>query len=276
MGYSYEESTGLLKKLGHRDVNFAKSPNAGRALRNPSLIVNHFTGSGGVDESGDVGWFSDSKSKVSAHFVIGRDGGLTQCVPLDRVAWHAGRSIWRGTPLCNNFSIGIEFDNWGKLQGTPTRRYTSYTGTSVDLDDIVIDPSGNAWEAYPEVQLQTGAELHRALKAILPSLKEVVGHSDVAPGRKIDPGFAFDMNRMRNAFEGRGDDLDTLRLATVNARSGLNLRGGPSTGYDKFFTLPYGTKVTIQYDDGAWSFVTFFDNSGNIMEGWVATRYLSL
>lgn len=105
--------------------------------------------------------------RVSAHLFIDRRGHVTQLVPLDARAWHAGRSSWRGRPACNDYSIGIE------LEGA---------------DDV----------PYAEAQ-------YRALRGVLAGLRRawpllgpgrVVGHAQVAPGRKTDPGPAFDWARV--------------------------------------------------------------------------------
>ena len=102
---------------------------------------------------------------VSSHVLIARAGTLTQYVPFDRRAWHAGKSEYCGRSACNDFSIGIE------LEGT---------------DDL----------PYARAQYRVLAELIAALRRSYPSLRhaEVVGHSDIAPGRKTDPGPAFDWN----------------------------------------------------------------------------------
>lgn len=105
--------------------------------------------------------------RVSAHFLVRRDGQLVQFVDCDRRAWHAGVSRWRGRDGCNDFSIGIE------LEGTDTRPYT----------------------ARQYARLGT---LVRTLRLRYP-IVDVAGHCDVAPGRKTDPGSAFDWTRFRRA-----------------------------------------------------------------------------
>ena len=102
--------------------------------------------------------------RVSSHFLVRRDGELVQFVPVERRAWHAGESRWRGRARCNDFSIGVE------LEGT---------------DD-------NPFEA---AQYTTLAGLIRALRARLP-LHALAAHSDIAPGRKTDPGPGFDWARL--------------------------------------------------------------------------------
>lgn len=102
--------------------------------------------------------------RVSAHFLLRRDGTLMQFVPIQRRAWHAGLSRWRGRARCNDFSVGVE------LEGSDDSAFTDaqYAGLEV---------------------------LVPALCAALP-LREIAAHSDIAPGRKTDPGSAFDWPRL--------------------------------------------------------------------------------
>ncbi len=104
--------------------------------------------------------------KVSAHFFIRRDGELIQFVPCSMRAWHAGASNWQGQPRCNDFSIGIE------LEGS---------------DD----------EVFEDAQYVTLKVLLEALRMAYP-IKDITGHSDIAPGRKTDPGAGFDWSRITN------------------------------------------------------------------------------
>jgi AmpD protein len=102
--------------------------------------------------------------EVSSHFLIRRDGGLVQFVPVQRRAWHAGASRWRGRERCNDFSLGVE------LEGTDQ----------------------SAFEAAQYARLTS---LVRALRVSLP-LNDIAAHSDVAPDRKTDPGAHFDWVRV--------------------------------------------------------------------------------
>ncbi len=112
--------------------------------------------------------------RVSAHVLIRRDGQIVQYVPFGERAWHAGESQYRGRPACNDFSIGVE------LEGTDDTPYTDSQYTQL-------------------------ATLAAALLATYTSLKpeHIVGHSDVAPGRKTDPGAAFDWPRWRALLQQR-------------------------------------------------------------------------
>ena len=108
--------------------------------------------------------------EVSAHFLIRRTGEVVQFVSADERAWHAGVSSWCGREHCNDFSIGIE------LEGT---------------DDA----------PYEDPQYEALAALISVLRNHYPSIRSdaIVGHSDIAPGRKTDPGPAFDWQRVRQA-----------------------------------------------------------------------------
>ena len=109
--------------------------------------------------------------RVSSHLVIRRGGRVVQYVPFHRRAWHAGVSSYRGRARCNDYSIGIE------LEGTDRRSYT-------------------------DAQYRVLARTMRALLAAYPTLsaERIAGHSDIAPGRKTDPGPAFDWARLRAAL----------------------------------------------------------------------------
>lgn len=104
--------------------------------------------------------------KVSAHFFIRRDGEIIQFVPCTMRAWHAGASHWRGREKCNDFSIGIE------LEGTDDTPFTD--------------------DQYARLN-----ELLAALRDTYP-IQAITGHSDIAPGRKTDPGPCFDWQRVQN------------------------------------------------------------------------------
>lgn len=111
---------------------------------------------------------------VSSHILIRRDGEIRQYVSFDKRAWHAGKSCFEDRTACNDFSIGIE------LEG---------------CDD----------EPYPAVQYQNLVELTTILQQRYPAIlaDRIVGHSDIAPERKTDPGPAFDWPRYREMLKGR-------------------------------------------------------------------------
>jgi len=103
--------------------------------------------------------------RVSSHFFIRRDGELIQFVPCAKRAWHAGASSWCGRERCNDFSVGVE------LEGSDDQPFT-------------------------DAQYARLNELIRALRVAYPALVAIAGHSDIAPGRKTDPGPYFDWKRV--------------------------------------------------------------------------------
>ena len=109
---------------------------------------------------------------VSAHFLIERDGGVTQFVSCRERAWHAGLSSFAGRENCNDFSIGIE------LEGTDEAPFTD------DQYRALIELTRQLLRTYPQM-----------------SVERICGHSDIAPGRKTDPGPCFDWARLRAALQ---------------------------------------------------------------------------
>jgi N-acetylmuramoyl-L-alanine amidase len=139
-----------------------------------SLIVLHYTGM--ATGQAAIDWLCNPDSKVSCHYLVDEDGTIVQMVDEALRAWHAGVSKWQGAVDINSISIGIEIQNQGHAAGCP---------------------------AFPAVQMQSVARLTRdIMERYGLGPQNVVAHSDVAPGRKIDPGEAFDWDML--ATEGIG------------------------------------------------------------------------
>jgi N-acetyl-anhydromuramoyl-L-alanine amidase len=140
-------------------------------IHNISLPPNNYGGEGVIDlftnqlNTNDHPYYAEiAYLKVSSHFFIRRDGSLIQFVPCTKRAWHAGVSKWEGREKCNDFSIGIELE-------------------------------GSDFEAFEPKQYDTLKLLIESLKMTYP-IQSVVGHSDIAPGRKTDPGPYFNWNEI--------------------------------------------------------------------------------
>jgi N-acetyl-anhydromuramoyl-L-alanine amidase len=153
-------------------------------------IVQLFTNS--LDPAAHPYFATLAGMKVSAHFLIRRNGGLMQFVPCAKRAWHAGESSWRGRARCNDFSIGIE------LEGTGEAPFTT-------------------------PQYRRLAALTRALQARYP-IGDIVGHSDIAPGRKSDPGPLFDWARYRRLIREGAKQRSPSR---VSRKGGARSRRSP-------------------------------------------------
>ena len=135
----------------------------------PSLIIIHYTGMKTAAEA--LERLCDPKAEVSAHYFIDEGGTQQQLVADDKRAWHAGVSEWEGITDVNSHSIGIELVNPGHEFG---------------------------YREFPDEQIETLAELCKNLmQAYDIPVKNILGHADVAPGRKIDPGELFPWDKLR-------------------------------------------------------------------------------
>lgn len=152
----------------------APSPNFDPRTAPPSILVLHYTGMKTGEEA--IARLRDPEAKVSSHYVVEEDGRVFRLVPEERRAWHAGRSFWRGRRNVNGDSIGIE----------------------------IVNP-GHEWGYRPFPEPQVAAVI--ALVADIRSRwsiedRDIVGHSDVAPTRKDDPGELFPWKRLAEAGHG--------------------------------------------------------------------------
>jgi N-acetylmuramoyl-L-alanine amidase len=203
--------------------SFIPSPNFGSEIQHEFLVI-HYTA--GRDAQSAINWLIDPERKVSAHLVIGRDGSITQLVPFDKIAWHAGRSEWKGFINLNQYSLGIELDNAGFLtrHNNPLaphlfslvdgdrgekvdNRWLSWLKDEYDDSEVIeavhkheTEPRG--WHTFTPEQIAAALEVAKLLVKNY-NLWDVVGHDDIAPGRKLDPGPAFPMESFRAClFEG--------------------------------------------------------------------------
>lgn len=149
--------------LSH-DIHPAENREARRGGVKPSLLILHYTGMSSAAKA--IDWLGRAESGVSCHYVVDEAGRITQLVPEEQRAWHAGVSYWRGETDINSHSIGIEIHNPGHQHGYPDFPPDQMAAVVALSKDIV--------------------RRHR----IAP--ENVLAHSDVAPGRKIDPGEKFD------------------------------------------------------------------------------------
>ena len=132
------------------------------------MLVLHYTGMASAEEA--LAHMCEAAAKVSAHYCIDEDGTITRLVPEDKQAWHAGVSYWRGETDINARSIGIELVNPGHEFG---------------------------YRPFPEVQITALTLIASAILRRHPiPPRNVVGHSDIAPSRKMDPGELFDWQRL--------------------------------------------------------------------------------
>jgi N-acetylmuramoyl-L-alanine amidase len=157
----------------------APSPNFDARTAPPDILVLHYTGMRGGEAALDR--LRDPEAKVSAHYVVEEDGRVFRLVPEERRAWHAGVSYWKGERNINGVSIGIEIVNPGHEFG-----YRPFTEAQVAAVIELVGDIRSRWTIGDD---------------------RIVGHSDVAPGRKEDPGELFPWKRLAQAGHGLWVDV---------------------------------------------------------------------
>lgn len=184
------------------DVLFCATPNVtdsdlegGKAR----YVVVDFTATGDLGRT--ASWLANPTAKASAHVLIDRDGTVVQMVPLNRIAWHAGRSSWKEVTGLNRHSIGIELINLGKLTRSPEGAWLTWTGEPVPDPASRPGPDDTRWHDYPEPQVQALISVLRAVSATygIPP-EDIIGQSDISPQRKLGPGPAFPWEQVRAAL----------------------------------------------------------------------------
>lgn len=186
-------------ELVHREV---PSPNFNERALPVSMVVLHYTGMRDAQEA--LERLVDPTAQVSAHYMIDEDGTVTRLVPEEKRAWHAGKSYWRGITDVNSASVGIELVNPGHEFG---------------------------YRPFPEAQME-------ALVPLLADIVDrhgiaaanVVGHSDIAPARKEDPGELFDWEML--AYYGLALPTPRPRMSLVYDEPGAFYLALERFGYD--------------------------------------------
>lgn len=256
----------------------------------PEIAVLHDT-AGRLEKGNSARYLADNEAKVSVHFVIERDGTITQLVPTNRRANHAGQSSFHGRRGCNDFSIGIEIVNPGKMDTFKgfTDRARAWWGEIFDADshdlEAVKTPEHGygMWMAYTPEQITAVCLLLETLFRDIDSLRDITTHWYISPGRKVDTNPLFPFEQIRTKILGRDDPAlieadensddtgtDFVRIA---APSGLNMRRWPSFNPNVITPIPHGTVVPVlrcgSFDSRAWSRVVYAGQ-----EGWVVDAYL--
>jgi len=260
---------------------FHRSPNRGGKFSPPlpDTIVIHYTA--GVTLDGAVRTLCDPASKASAHFVIDRDGSVVQLVELDTIAWHAGVSGHLNRTGLNKFSIGIEIVNAGRLNRTAAGELLTWFGRRIDKSEGVElvhrnESAAAWWHIYTEAQVESVFALTQQLVAGL-SIKHILGHEEISPGRKSDPGPAFPLDQMRARMLGSRRDLDeddevlARPMIGVVTASLLNTRTGPSV-VTPHASVPLrrGTAVTVSNLQPGWLKIT------SPVNAWVRREYVQV
>ncbi|PIE85975.1 MAG: N-acetylmuramoyl-L-alanine amidase [Bacteroidia bacterium] len=257
------------------NVKFEKSPSFGEEFKPGDLdtVIIHYTGG---PARAAINSFKNPRLKVSAHIVVARDGTITQMVPFDRIAWHAGRSQYQGRKGFNKFSIGIEIENSGNLVKSGNV-YRAWFGSAYDPSDVIEAVHRNEnrarfWHVYTEEQIEIVREVCELLIDTY-DLKHILGHEEISPSRKLDPGPAFPLDKLRNQVlsgDRDQDEAEDVRLlaAKVMVRK-LNVRSSPDRRAKLAGPpLTHGSKVKILEEKDGWYKVETTNT------GWVSGKYI--
>ncbi len=190
------------------NVSFKQTPNIGKNFSKglPDTIIIHYTAAPNVNSA--INWLTNKSANASAHLVIARDGKITQLADFNVITWHAGKSKWKEREGLNNYSIGIEIDNCGILRKVDSKTYQhGETGPKFTKEDVMIAIHRNgkkteAWHKYTEIQIERVKEVCKLLINEY-NVKFILGHEEIAPGRKTDPGPAFPLDELREELLGK-------------------------------------------------------------------------
>ncbi len=260
----------LVSENASEKITQEKTSNKGGTMT-PGFIIIHFTAGRSAESS--VDWFKNPGAGASAHLVIGRDGKISQLIDFNLKAWHAGVSRWAEHVGFNNFSIGIELDNPGRLK-KEGGKYIAWFGKEYPEENAVEaihkhEDAPSFWHSYTEKQIQTCLEVCKVLMQKYPSIKEILGHDDISPMRKNDPGPLFPMENFRARLLGRHDDTADIFKITTN---GTNLRRGAGTDYAVIRQLSKDTEVEFIKSEKGWFYVFIAEkpkDGEDVLYGWV-------
>jgi N-acetylmuramoyl-L-alanine amidase len=290
------EKNWLVAESPAEKIVISKTANAGDLI-DPDYVVIHYTATDTA--SAAVDWFMNTTSnpdRIAAHIVLDTDGTITQLVPFNQKANHAGTSIWDGVDGFNAHSIGIEIVNPGfveKMANGSFRRASGKTYPASESNRIIkavhkhkfwMAKENQHWFKFPDAQLQSLYKLCRLLFATYHPVN-AVGHDDISPARKPDPGPAFPWDVFKtNVF---GSTNDVGKIFTVNTE-GTNMRSSFSTSAPVIKKLPAGYELGLIETNGQWSKVYLADKKQDVLVtqgtkirsvktiGWVFSSLLDL
>jgi len=248
----------LEKENDTEKIVISKSGNAGDLI-DPDYVVIHYTAT--KDANSAINWFMNTSSnpdRIAAHIVLDYDGTITQLVPFNQKANHAGTSTWDGVDFFNSHSVGIEIVNPG------------FAGKQIN--DKVIKASHkhkfwagkefSFWYAYPPAQIKA---LYKICKLLFETyhLVNAVGHDDISPGRKSDPGPAFPWDDFKKNVFGAANNTGNIYKVKNN---GVNMRASASTNAAIIKKLDAGYEVGLIETNGQWSRVYLVDKLADVLQ----------
>lgn len=264
-------------------VHVERSPNVS-GLMAPTGVIMHYTAGFTADSA--IKTLCNPAAKVSAHLVIDTDGTITQLVPFNRIAWHAGPSKLAGKTNCNGFTIGFEFVNpgyfrlgkdgavmdWEGKRPVPKEVLSKYD-LSIRAPNKRIGGGNFIWPAYTKAQISAGKAAFSAICEAY-DIRDIAGHEEIDTRKwKTDPGPAFPMGEFKAILHGTADRSDGFKPATSRFlvdTAKLNVRAAPNASGAILTTLTGGSEVVVLEDLGAWSLVEYAPGK----KGYLADQYL--
>ena len=270
-------------------IDYSRAKNVGGKIT-PSVVVLHDT-AGRLDKFNSANYLLTAPAGVSVHFVVERDATVTQQVPTNRRAGHAGTSEYHGREGVNDFSIGIEIVNPGRMTDAGNGRARTWFKKTYDVveNDIHFiqtkEHGAGWWMDYTPEQIEAVEALLHALFAYVPTLEDVVTHWYISPGRKVDTNPLFPLESVKARVLGRDDlqgeiadqasDLieDEADLVTINVPNDtLNMRRWPSFNPNVIAAIPHGVVVPViragTFANRPWLKVRYAG-----FEGWIVASH---
>lgn len=263
----------------------------GAAIK-PEIVVLHDTAGSLAPGAAEDYLSSKNTPKVSAHFTVARDGIVTQLVPVNRRANHAGVSTWNGRSSCNEFSIGIEIVNPGWMTRISDTMAQTWWGAEMAVNlynvrEVETPQHGRKlWMPYTEAQISAVLKLLECLFRDVASLTDITTHWMISPGRKVDTNPLFPLDDIRTRILGHDDPAAVAAVAASTPETGdrmvqidlgrsedtLNLRRWPSFNPNIIGAIPDGAIVPVlragTFGGREWLCVLYGGQ-----EGWVVARY---
>lgn len=297
----------LLKKDGTAEKIVQNPSNNAQYNIVPKYLVIHYTA--GDNAFSAIDWFKTKQNegnpdRICAHIVIDVDGTITQLVPFNRRANHAGYSNWNGTESLNNHSIGIEIVNPGFCEKMPDNTYRRFIGKDKSGKKIYKtypastsskimkathkhkfwkDADNFHWFKFPAAQLDAVYALSKLLITNY-SLIAAVGHDDISPARKPDPGPMFFWDEFQLKVYGRLDNVGKIFI--VDSSDGIaSLRVNHDSSSLEIKKLTNGFEVGLIETFGMWHKVYLVNSKSDVVAadgssikkiGWVHSSLLIL
>ncbi len=260
---------------GHNVNKMVTSPNHSGEFKKGNLdsIIMHYTT--GATAKPAINTLTNPRVRASAHIVLDRDGSITQLIPFNKIAWHAGKSFYNGRSGYNNYSIGIELVNAGHLSKSGNI-FRAWYGQAFNPSEVMEaihrnHTSVKYWHVYTQEQIDAAKDLCQLLVSEY-GISQILGHEEIAPKRKSDPGPAFPLDKFRDALLGSTRDEDgapELPDAGRVTASSLNIRSRPKSDSTRVANaLKKGQKVHILDESNGWYKVAVE------VEGWVYGKYV--